>query len=188
MQAQLSGLEFAIGIPGTLGGAIKMNAGAFNHSISEVLNQVRTVGKRGIIKILQRDELLSKYRTSCVAEDEVVVEVEMELKKEAPEFIKDTADFYREWRKTHQPAKVRSAGCIFKNPTGLHAGKLIDELGLKGLRHGDAMVSDVHANFIINRGSATARDILTLMEKIQKRIFEERGVELIREVEVVGED
>lgn len=188
IQAQLTGLEFAAGIPGSLGGAVRMNAGAFKHSVSDILNQVKTVDPVGNLKELNREEIATGYRESCIPDDEIMWEASLGLRKEKSEVIREQVSMYKKWRKTHQPAKVHSAGCIFKNPPGLHAGKLIDELGLKGSRYGDACVSEVHANFIINDGNATAKDILYLIEKIQENVMKIKGVKLEREVQVVGED
>jgi UDP-N-acetylmuramate dehydrogenase len=187
-RANLSGLEFAMGIPGTLGGAIRINAGAFDHSISEVLQEVKVVTHEGDFKTIPREELMSDYRQGCINNTEIVIEATLQLTPANQETIHEQMASYARWRKTHQPSKGFSAGCIFKNPPGMHAGRIIDELGLKGLQHGDAIVSDIHANFIVNRGNATACDILKLIEKIRETVREKRGIELEPEVLVVGEE
>ncbi|OGL45347.1 MAG: UDP-N-acetylenolpyruvoylglucosamine reductase [Candidatus Schekmanbacteria bacterium RBG_13_48_7] len=188
LRAELSGLEFAGGIPGTIGGAVKINAGAFDCSISDVLQEVKIVDRMGIIRTKKKEELSNRYRESCINESDMIVEAELTLIPEKKEEINKKVLLFTNWRKSHQPMKLASAGCVFKNPHGMHAGKLIDDLGLKGLRYGDAAVSDVHANFIVNHGSAKASDILMLMDKVREKVMNETGIDLIPEVIVVGED
>lgn len=181
----LSGIEFAAGIPALLGGAIVMNAGVGAKSMSDILNSVTFFdGKHIITK--QAKELEFNYRTSCFcgSRDFIVLFAKLVLKKENQDVIKNNIKEYLDKRLRSQP-KGKSAGCVFKNPKEMPAGYIIDKLGLKGLREGGAVVSEVHANFIINESSATQVDVKTLINKIKTEVYNCCGVWLEEEIEIL---
>lgn len=183
----LSGLEFAAGIPGTVGGAIVMNAGAWEGEIRDVIASVTMMDGKGNSITRKRDEIDFTYRSWGEAESMIVVEGVFELKKSDPVLIKSRCQDYHDRRKNMQPHNKPSGGSFFKNPLGnKSAGQLIDEAGLKGYRVGDAEVSSVHANFIVNDGSATAADLIELMHIIQQRVEEASGISLQPEVKFLG--
>ncbi len=185
-QSNLSGLEFMEGIPGSLGGGLRMNAGAMGRALSDVLERVRVMNTQGVIKDLRTAELEISYRSCRSLGAQIAVSAILQGKPEGREEIDSRMDEFSRKRWASQPA-APSAGCIFKNPTSVPAGKLIDELGLKGAHVGKARVSAEHGNFIVNDGGATARDILDLIELIRSRARQERGLELETEVEILGE-
>ena len=180
----LSGLEFASGIPGSLGGAIRMNAGAYGREWVEVLTRYRFLTPAG--------ELVEKapapgefsYRWSFLTGGHVVLSATADLVEGDSALIRAQVAEYRAKRGTSQPLSKRNAGCIFKNPPGQSAGRLIDQAGLKGLRVGDAEVSPEHANFLINHGKATAAEFAELMGQVRAKVLEVHGVELEPEVEI----
>ncbi len=178
----LGGLEFAEGIPGTVGGAIYMNAGSFGGQMSDVVREVTWFDARGD----RRRQPLSPedfaYRRSPFQSGAVIVEAVFELKPEDAEVLKARLREVAQKRSSSQPPGERSAGCIFKNPPGDSAGRLIDELGLKGLSIGGASVSKIHGNFIVNRGDATAADVLSLIERVKDEVSRKSGVRLEEEV------
>jgi len=182
----LSGMEFASGIPGTLGGAVYMNAGAYGGEMSSIVKSV-TYLKDGEIKKIE-DGFGFGYRKSLFADlGAVILEAELELEKGNPEEIKARMEDYKIRRTEKQPLNMPSAGSVFKRPKGYFAGGLIEEAGLKGFKIGGAVVSEKHAGFIVNAGSATAGDVLSLIEHIQKTVKEKFNVELETEVKIVGE-
>ena len=184
---ELGGLEFMEGIPGSVGGALRMNAGAMGSWVFAVTRRVRLMSYGGQIAELTPTELRFEYRGCPALATQIALEALFEGTPEAPATIRQRLDAFsaRRWEsQPHQP----SAGCIFKNPSTIPAGKLIDELGLKGARVGGAVVSEVHANFIINEGGATARDVLGLIDVIRQRAQSARGIDLHPEIMVVGED
>lgn len=188
MDAGLSGLEFAAGIPGTIGGAIAMNAGAYSSEMKHVVISALVLNKKGEEILLTNEALSFSYRSSIIQREELVVlEASMELKFGDPEKIKSMAEEYANLRKTKQPLYLPNAGSIFKRPPGNYAGKLIDEAGLRGLTVGDAQVSDLHCGFIVNIGNATANDVITLISLVKNRVKENSGVDLLLEVKVIGE-
>ena len=175
----LTGLEFAIGIPGTLGGAVFMNAGAYDGEMSNV----------GNIKEYDASHLDFAYRHSIFHDNhEVIGEVIMTLKPGDKAAIKARMDELTEKRESKQPLEFASAGSTFKRPPGYFAGTLIEETGLKGLSVGDAQVSHKHAGFVINTGSASAKDVLDLIAEVQRRVYDQHGVHLEPEVRMIGED
>jgi UDP-N-acetylmuramate dehydrogenase len=180
----LAGLEFLAGIPGTVGGSIVMNAGCWGKEISDVLTAVTSINATGKLVSRSRSDLNFSYRTWGEEKDTVVVAGSFLLTKDSAGKIKERSRTYRKRRQQKQPQHVASAGSFFKNPEGHSAGKLIDEAGLKGLRVGGAEVSGAHANFIVNTGTATAGDILELMNKIQTRVYEQSGIMLEPEVHI----
>ena len=174
----LSGLEFASGIPGSVGGAIRMNAGAYGREWIEVLVRYRFLTPEGAL-VEKAPELGEfSYRWSFLTGGRVVLSATAELVEGDPVRIRAQVAEYREKRGTSQPLSKRNAGCIFKNPPGQSAGSLIDQAGLKGLRIGDAEVSREHANFLVNHGHATATEFAELMEEVRTRVLEIHGVEL----------
>ncbi|MFW6189537.1 MAG: UDP-N-acetylmuramate dehydrogenase [Planctomycetota bacterium] len=177
----LGGAEWLAGLPGTLGGAVAGNAGAWGHHISEILTRVRLIDAEGRARTLSRDELDFSYRR-CGLRGVVLTEVEVQMQPRPPaQVARRTADYARR-RAESQPLSSASAGCIFKNPPGECAGRLIDRCGLKGCRVGDAEVSGRHANFVINRGRATAADVLRLIDRMRNKVLKRFGVELELEV------
>ena len=179
----LSGLEFAAGIPGTVGGAVATNAGAHGGEISHILKTalVVTEGQR---RVLSRDALTFGYREAPLVG--AVIEVELELQQVAPERIRERIDHFMNIRERTQPIWERTAGCIFKNPPGDSAGRLIDAVGLKGASVGGAKVSELHANFIVNSGDATAADMLALINLVKQRVRDGAGAQLELEIELIG--
>ena len=184
----LSGLEFACGIPGTLGGAVTMNAGAYGAEIVKVVRIVRMLDLKYMMKCeYASSEMNFSYRHSLVKEHPfIVLEVEMEFMKGQQDIIQKRMDDYKEQRNSKQPLDYPSAGSTFKRPQGHYAGKLIEDAGLKGFQIGGARVSDKHAGFIINTGNASASDILKLMIDVQKKVFDRFHVKLEPEVCFLG--
>ena len=184
----LSGLEFAIGIPGSLGGAVFMNAGAYDGEMDQVVTGVDAVDMEGNLHHYQREELQFAYRHSRFHENhEIIVRVSMELREGNPEDIQERMDDLTDKRESKQPLEHASAGSTFKRPPGYYAGTLIDQTGLKGLSVGPAEVSMKHAGFVVNRGGATANDVLGVIHEVQKRIHAVHGVQLEPEVRILGE-
>jgi UDP-N-acetylenolpyruvoylglucosamine reductase len=188
----LSGLEFLEGIPGSVGGALRMNAGAMNSAIFDVVESVRVITfagteSPGIIRGLSPTEMTVAYRSCATLKNHIALGAVLRGRPDSPESIAQRMSAFSQKRWASQPA-APSAGCAFKNPPSIPAGKLIDELGLKGVRVGGAVVSQEHGNFIINDGTATARDVLELIAFLQAKVKAARGIELHTEVEIIGED
>ena len=184
----LSGLEFAIGIPGSLGGAVFMNAGAYDGEMDQVVTGVDAVDMQGHLHHYSREDLQFAYRHSRFHEEhEIIVRVTMELQEGNPDDIQKRMDELTEKRESKQPLEHASAGSTFKRPPGYYAGTLIDQTGLKGLSVGPAEVSTKHAGFVVNRGGATANDVLGVIHAVQKRIHDVHGVQLEPEVRIIGE-
>jgi UDP-N-acetylmuramate dehydrogenase len=182
----LSGLEKLYWIPGTVGGGIKMNAGSFGSWISDTLENVRLVDKEGKITTFQKDEMGFGYRASRVELSECVLTALFRLRNRNKDDIQKDMDYVFDERKKRHPMDFPSAGSVFKGVDGEPAWKFIEKAGLKGLSIGGAMVSDKHANFIINTGGARAEDVKLLIERIKKEVFEKMGVTLEEEVELWG--
>jgi UDP-N-acetylmuramate dehydrogenase len=178
----LSGLEFGVGIPGSIGGVVRMNAGAHKRTISEVVDRVRMVLPGGRVITATNADLQFTYRSSAIPKDAVVTAVQLKLQPADSKEIHTRIRQYNDQRTSTQPLKEKSAGCIFKNPGHNAAGKLIEDSGLKGFTIGGAGVSDLHANFIINRNHATFEHILQLIEHIKRTVKEKKGVDLQEEV------
>ena len=184
----VSGFEWAAGIPGTVGGAVKMNAGAHGFSIADMLSYVLVYDlKTHELQKKRTAELGLGYRTSNLRKHEIVIEAGFRLKKDEPERIKKLTESYFKERKAKQPLGERSAGSVFKNPLGEYAARLIEKAGLKGKRVGDAQVSTKHANFIINLGNATASDIYNLMKLVQQEVYNQFKVMLEPEIVLLGD-
>lgn len=181
--ASLTGLEFAAGIPGTLGGAVRMNAGAYGGEMKQVLESAVVLTQEGELLTIPVEELGLAYRTSVVEKkDYVVVEATLRLKKGEQAAIREMMDDLKQRRVTKQPLEFGSAGSTFKRPEGYFAGKLIEDAGLRGFRIGDAQVSEKHCGFVINRGNATAAQVCELMQEVVKKVKETSGVTLEPEV------
>lgn len=184
----LTGLEFAAGIPGTLGGAVVMNAGAYGGEIKDVIAAVRVLAPYGEVLTLTKDELEFSYRHSCIQEREyIVLDAVLELRQGEEKQIREVMDDFRNRRIGKQPLEYPSAGSTFKRPEGYFAGKLIQDAGLRGYRVGGAQVSEKHCGFLINKDNATAQDVLRLIEDVKQKVYEEFQVELEPEVKMMGE-
>jgi UDP-N-acetylmuramate dehydrogenase len=188
LQQGLTGIEFACGIPGTLGGAVFMNAGAYGGEMSHVVHGVTTVDYDGNLHFYHRDSLIFAYRHSLFQDSrEVIGEINLALTAGNREDIKAVMDDLTQRRESKQPLDMHSAGSTFKRPPGHFAGTLIEQTGLKGLAVGDAQVSRKHAGFVVNTGHAEAKDILALIREVQRRVEEAHGVHLEPEVRIIGE-
>ncbi len=185
---RLTGLEFAHGIPGLLGGAVYMNAGAYGGEMKDVITQCSHVNSLGEIETIQAEELDFAYRHSYYSDKNyIVTSATMNLIKANSDEIAKTMEDLMQRRKSKQPLNYPSAGSTFKRPVGYFAGGLIEECGLKGFSVNDAEVSEKHAGFVINKGNATCADILTLIEKVKEKVYTEKGVQLECEVKIIGE-
>lgn len=188
LEAELTGFEFAAGIPGTIGGACVMNAGAYGGEMKDVLVEVTVLTQDGDILTLKNSELELGYRTSVIAKKNyIVLEAVIELKPGKAEEIKAIMDDLREKRVSKQPLEYPSAGSTFKRPEGYFAGKLIQDAGLRGFKVGGAQVSEKHCGFVINAGDATAHDVDELMKQVSEKVEEQFGVTLEPEVKKLGE-
>lgn len=188
LEEGLTGFEFAAGIPGTLGGACVMNAGAYGGEMKNVLKSVTVLTREGEFLTLEKNELELGYRTSIIAKkDYIVLEAQIELQEGNPEQIKAVMDDLKERRITKQPLEYPSAGSTFKRPEGYFAGKLIQDTGLQGFQVGGAQISEKHCGFVINKDQATAADIAELIRQVQDRVEEKFGVRLETEVKRLGE-
>jgi UDP-N-acetylmuramate dehydrogenase len=179
----LGGMEGLIGVPGSVGGALRMNAGAYGTQIGPHVREVELYrASSGEIETLRGDDIRFDYRHTSFAPEDVMLRVKLELPAKPFKEILAGIKVCNEKRRASQPLNQKSAGCIFKNPAGGSAGRMIDELGLKGHRVGDAMVSDRHANFFVNTDRATCSDMLKLIEDVRERVHQANGVELENEV------
>ncbi|MDB9822726.1 UDP-N-acetylmuramate dehydrogenase [Deltaproteobacteria bacterium] len=181
-----SGLEFLAGIPGTVGGAVFMNAGAFGWEIGSTVQEIRIVTGKGEPSLVAGSQLNFSYRGSSLPKRAVIHGVKFKLHKEHKDKINGRIADYLKKRKKSQPLDFPSAGSVFRNPPGDHAGRLIEEAGLKGTRIGGAMISPMHANFIVNTGGAKAEHIIALMDLARGKVREETGIDLEPEIKVVG--
>lgn len=188
LENSLGGLEFVSGIPGSVGGAVVMNAGAYGGEMADVVKKVKVLDFEGNIYEMSKDELQYSYRYSILQNgDRVLLEVEMELVPGIYDEIKARMDDYLARRKQKQPLNLPSAGSAFKRPPGNYAGYLIEKAGLKGYKIGGAMVSDLHSGFIVNIGNATCEDVLKLISHIQKEVKDKFNVKLEPEIKIQGE-
>ncbi len=184
----LSGLEFASGIPGSVGGAVYMNAGAHGSDISNILTEAHILFEDGTVEWLSNAEMEFSYRTSVLQKKRpgIVLEARFQLIEGEKEKIVEVMQKNKDYRKETQPWNFPCAGSIFRNPLPNYAGRLVEEAGLKGYQIGGAQISDMHGNFIINAGNATAKDVLELIEHVKKTIFELYQVKMETEVEIIG--
>jgi len=189
LKESLTGLEFSCGIPGTIGGAVFMNAGAYNGEISQVIESAEIIDNDNNIRTLTKDELELGYRTSAIMKKNyIVLSAKFKLEKGSLDSIKDVVEDLTKKREAKQPLEYPSAGSTFKRPEGYFAGKLIQDAGLKGYKIGGAAVSEKHSGFVINKSNATATDILNLIKHIQSEVKTQFGVDLHTEVRIIGED
>ena len=187
LEEELTGLEFAAGIPGSIGGGAVMNAGAYGGELSQVVTRIRAMDEEGKILLLEKNDLLMGYRTSIFkTKPYIILEVYMVLEKGNSAEISGKMEEYTKARIEKQPLEYPSAGSTFKRPEGHFAGKLIMDAGLRGFSVGDAQVSEKHCGFVINKGNATATEICTLMDEVAKKVKEEFGVQLEPEVILLG--
>ena len=185
----LSGLEFAVGIPGTIGGAVYMNAGAYDGEMAKVVTSVQVMDRQGQSSQLKADELDFSYRHTALQNSGLIVtSVTVSLQPGEAESIKAKMDDFSQRRIAKQPLELPSAGSMFKRPVGYFAGTLIEQTGLKGYTVGGAQVSTKHAGFVVNVGGATAKDVLQLIRDVQDRVLAAQGVQLEPEVLVLGEE
>ena len=184
----IAGFEFASGIPGTIGGAVRMNAGAYGKEMKEVIENVTYIDEDCNIKTIKNDELDFSYRHSRFKEkQDIIISAILRLKREDSEKIKMKMDEYKNLRNEKQPTNMPSAGSTFKRGTNYISAQLIDEAGLKGYQIGGAQVSLKHSGFVVNNGNATAEDILNLIDYVIKVVYEKFGKVLDLEIEVLGE-
>lgn len=189
MEASLTGFEFASGIPGTLGGALAMNAGAYGGEMKNIVESVRIMDEDGNIKEYSNEEMAFSYRHSRLSDTKhIALSARIKLQKGIYEDIKEIMDDLRLKRTSKQPLEYPSAGSTFKRPEGYFAGKLIQDSDLKGYQMGGAQVSSKHSGFIINYDKASAKDIINLIDHVKERVFECFGVRLEEEVKILGED
>jgi UDP-N-acetylmuramate dehydrogenase len=181
----LGGMEGLIGVPGTVGGALRMNAGAYGIQIGSYVREVKVYrAAKRTVEILKGNQISFEYRHTSFAPDDMMLAVKLELPSKPFREILQGIRICNEKRRASQPLGQKSAGCIFKNPPGASTGRMIDELGLKGLSVGDARVSDRHANFFVNAGKASAKDMLALIAEVRERVRKAHGCELENEVVV----
>lgn len=186
LENSLGGLEFLSGIPGTIGGALRMNAGAYEREIKDVLINATVLSPKGEVKTLTKDELGLSYRHCDLGPDWLFVAARLQGQKEDRKIIRDTMDRIQDARGDSQPVRERTGGSTFANPDGMRAWQLIDEAGCRGLKRGGAMVSEKHCNFLINTGDATAEDLEDLGDDVRKRVFENSGIDLRWEIKRIG--
>ncbi len=186
-KAGLKSLAFAVGIPGNLGGALVLNAGAYGECIGNFVRKVTVYSLSGELKAYSGSQIVFGYRSSSLKNKGVILEATLKLEKGDMTSVKLKMERYFKGRKDSQPLNFASAGSVFKNPPDLFAGGLIEEAACKGWREGNAMVSEKHANFIVNLGNAKAADIYKLIERVKNRVFEEKGVLLEPEITFIGD-
>jgi UDP-N-acetylmuramate dehydrogenase len=192
-RAGLTGLEFGLAIPGTVGGAVWANAGAHDGDVATILESARVLAADGSENVVEAAELAFSYRDSRFKHGvpggapELIIEATFRLSPAEPDAIKARLDEIRRWRQAHQPIGLPSAGSVFRNPPGDSAGRLIEAAGLKGLRIGGAVVSEKHANFIVNDQKGTATDVRRLAERVREEIATRHGVDLAFEIEFLGD-
>ena len=184
----LTGMEFCAGIPGSVGGGIRMNAGAWGSELKDIIESVDLLNGEGNIKSCKRQALQFQYRDLALPEGACVAGGVFMLTRGNRDAVEGRIREILRTRSGKHPLQYRNAGSIFKNPKGMPAGKIIDEAGLKGVRIGGAQVSEMHGNFIVNLGSATARDIIGLIEHVQQKVLETKGIALEPEVKIIGEE
>lgn len=182
----LAGIEFGVGIPASVGGAVRMNAGGHGREIKDVIRSVSIVDLRGDDRELMPKDLSFSYRSSVLSESAIVTAASFNLTRADPEVLRTELAAITRWRRQHQPTGAGNAGSIFKNPEGDSAGRLIDEANLKGLRVGGAEVSSKHANFFIASEGATAADVASLIGRVRREVYEQSGIVLEPEIRLVG--
>lgn len=180
----LSGLEFLAGIPGTVGGAVKTNAGAYGKQISDILKEIEIIDKNGDIHTIPREKIIFKYRYSNISEATIILSAVFNVLVSSYKAVNNKIGKILEKRNTVFPLEFANAGSIFKNPEGITVGELIDEIGLKSTVRGRAMINNKHANIIVNLGGASSRDVLELITYVQTKVYQETGINLELEIEL----
>lgn len=186
LENEISGLEFLVGIPGSIGGGIAMNAGAYGSEFKDFITYVQAVNLEGEIKSISNSDMRFSYRSNGLSEQHIFTQASFLLKKKNKSLIKEKMDEIINKREQTQPIKEKTTGSTFANPQGYHAWKLIDEAGLRGAKIGGAQMSLKHCNFMINLGDATANDLESLGEHVKKKVYEHSGVNLNWEVKILG--
>ncbi|MDC0217352.1 UDP-N-acetylmuramate dehydrogenase [Pelagibacteraceae bacterium] len=186
LKNSIKDFEFLSGIPGTIGGAIKMNAGCYGGQTADNLKRILVIDNFGKIKYLTKDELELKYRSSNLTDELIVLKADFSCKYSSASEIIEKKNYIKLKRENSQPIKEKTSGSTFKNPSGEHAAALIEKAGCKGMKNGGASVSTIHSNFIINNGNATALDIENLGKKIIKQVQEKFGITLDWEIKIIG--
>lgn len=184
----LSGLEFLAGIPATFGGILKMNAGAFNTEIKDIVEWINIYSPKEDFVTKRKNDLVFRYRMLELANDCIILGGALRLKKDSPELIQKRIAENQLKKKESQPINLFTCGSVFKNPPGDYAGRIIDEMGLKGLQVGGARISEKHANFIVNTGNATAKDVLTLIEMVKQKVWLKKQLLLEEEVVIINKN
>jgi len=184
----LSGLEFLSGIPGSLGGALAMNAGAHDSEMKDVTDTITLLNPQAEVIEETPSTLNFDYRNLALPKGTAILQAALKMKRSTKSILRSRIKKINEWRRQTQPLNYPSAGSVFKNPPGEWAGQLVEQVGLKGFTVGNAQVSAKHANFIVNRGGATAQDILTLINIMQNKVFQETGIRLQPEICIAGEN
>ncbi len=186
LKEKLEGFEFASGIPGTIGGAIRMNAGAHGSEMKDIVKKITCMTRDGKIQVISNEEAKFEYRNSIFSQnDYIILEAEIQLRKGNSEEIRSKMDEYATYRKEKQPIEYPSAGSTFKRGNDFITAKLIDECGLKGYQIGGAQVSEKHAGFIINKGNATAEDVKQLMKYVEEQVYNKFGKKIEPEIEII---
>lgn len=182
IREELAGLEFIAGIPATLGGLLRMNGGAFNNEIMSFVKSINFYSPKRAFYSLSKEDLSYGYRSLEIEEETLILGGLFALKKGEERVIKEKVEYYLKERKSKQPLDMPSCGSVFKNPEGNYAGKIIEDLGLKGYQVGGAKISEKHANFIVNTGNASAKDVLTLIEFVKQKAYLKKGIILKEEM------
>ena len=185
---ELTGMEFCAGIPGSVGGAVRMNAGAYGKEMKDVLEKIYLLDVDGTKKDLHRQDISFGYRKINLPLQTIILAAKFRVEKGEPKSIKNRMKEIMQWRREKHPLEYPSAGSVFKNIPGQPAGKIIEELGIKGKSCGDAQISPKHANFIVNKGKAKAADVLKLIAFVQEKVKKEKNINLETEVVIIGED
>lgn len=186
LKNSIKDFEFFTGIPGTIGGAVTMNAGCYGAQTSDNLNRILLLNSKSEIKYVNLEELNLKYRSSNIEKSSIILQADFNFEYSSQEKILIKNNYIKSIRKDTQPIKEKTSGSTFKNPTGRFAAELIEKAGCKGMKVGDASVSHIHSNFIINNGNATASDIENLGKKVKNRVKEVHGIELEWEIKILG--
>lgn len=188
LQESLTGFEFASGIPGTVGGGVYMNAGAYDSEMKNIVKKVKIIDKSGQIRIIDKSDMAFGYRTSlAMKNDYIILSVWFELEYKNQDEIKAKIDDFTNRRTTKQPISEYSAGSTFKRPPGHFAGKLIEDSGLRGYSKGEAKVSEKHCGFVINKGNSTCEEMVNFIEEIKAKVYENTGIKLEEEIKIIGE-
>ena len=188
LKNSLAGFEFLSCIPGTIGGAIRMNSGCYEHDISKILLSVQAIDFNGKVRIITRPNIEFFYRGSNLEEDLIFISATFKGNKDSKINIKNKINSFVENKKVSQPSKIKTCGSTFKNPKNEKAWKLIKESGCAGMKIGDAQISDKHCNFFVNKGKTRAKDLENLIQKVKKIVFDKTGISLELELQIIGEE